>query len=299
MSYLDEINKALDLNATLPCINTCVPDCGTCQTGQCLTFSTLSARVGVFVTLHEGSDYNCQSNTVLTYDCYRVPTVYSTVSARQGVFSTIIFTTNLCDYATVPLHADACEFVNLYDTFVCQDPYFNTTLITDCVNEYSTVCATYRQDVGPTGPRGIRGPVGQTGPTGPTGASVVPSGLGYTDTVTFQYNYVDGGGQFHSGIQLPTGRDPVTVGSVVVRPLAPLSYANIVYSTATATDIYNLTFSTNGTAVSFPFSSIAGGTSFSELTIPASASILNSQLYTLGVSTAHGLYIQSLTLGYN
>jgi hypothetical protein len=26
---------------------------------------------------------------------------------------------------------------------------------------------------------------------------------------------------------------------------------------------------------------------------------LNSQLYTLGVSTAHGLYIQSLTLGYN
>ena len=299
MSYLDEVNKALELNATLPCINACVSDCGTCQVGQCLQFSTLSARVGVFVTLHEGPDYACQSNTVLTYDCYRVPTVYSTVSARQGVFSTIIITTNLCDYATVPLHADACEFVNLYDTFVCQDPYFNTTVITDCVDQYSTVCSQYRQDVGPTGPRGIRGPVGDTGPTGPTGPSVVPRGVGYSDTVTFQYNYVDGGGQFHPGIQLPSGADPVTVGSIVVRPLAPLSYANIVYSTATATDIYNLTFTTNGGPVSYAFSSIAGGTSFSELTIPASASILNSQLYTLGVSTAHGLYIQSLTLGYN
>jgi hypothetical protein len=127
----------------------------------------------------------------------------------------------------------------------------------------------------------------------------VPTGLGYSDTVTFQYNYVDGGGQFHPGIQLPTGRDPVTVGSVVARPLAPLSYANIVYSTATASDIYNLTLTTNGTPVSYAFSSIAGGNSFSELVIPASPAILNSQLYTLGVSTAHGLYIQSLTLGYN
>jgi len=308
-STMDEITKALELNAVSPCINAC-NECIGCATGSCLQFSTLTARVGVFQTIHEGSAYMCQSNFPLTYDCYQTPVVYSTISARQGIFSTIIMTSNILDYATVPLHADSCDFVNLYDTFVCRDPYFNTTIITDCVNNYSTVCLTYRQDIGPTGPRGIRGPEGPvgptgpccTGPTGPTGPNVVPLGQGYSDTATFQYNYVDTSGLFHAGIQLPTGSDPVTIGTIVARPSAPLRYANIVYSTATATDIYNLVFSNSPTNVmTFPFSSLEGGLSFSfsEIPIPPSGPFTNPLLYTLGVSTATGLYINSLTLGYN
>jgi hypothetical protein len=307
MSYSDEITKALELNEVTPCINAC-NECSGCITGNCLQFSTLSARVGVFQMMHEGSNYTCQSNTGLTYDCYQNPVVYSTISARQGVFSTIIMTSNLFDYATTALHADDCSFVNLYDTFVCRDPYFYTTVITDCVNNYSTVCATFRQDIGPTGPRGIRGPEGPTGPTGPcctgptgpTGPNVVPIGQGYSDTVTFQYNYVDTAGQFHTGLQLPTGADPTPVGTVVVRPLAPLSYANVVYSTATATDVYNLVFSNSPSDVTaFPFSSVTGGLSFSEIAIPPSVATANPLLYTLGISTATGFYINSLTLGYN
>jgi hypothetical protein len=55
----------------------------------------------------------------------------------------------------------------------------------------------------------------------------VPYGQGYTDTTTWQYNYIDVNGQFQPGIYIST---QTTVGFAVLRPNAPVNYMNMVFS---------------------------------------------------------------------
>jgi hypothetical protein len=54
----------------------------------------------------------------------------------------------------------------------------------------------------------------------------VPYGQGYTDTTTWQYNYIDMAGQFQPGIDIST---PTTIGYAVLRPNAPVNYMNMVF----------------------------------------------------------------------
>jgi hypothetical protein len=55
----------------------------------------------------------------------------------------------------------------------------------------------------------------------------VPYGQGYTDTITWNYNYINGGGVFVAGIYIST---TTTIGFLVQRPHAPINYVNMVFA---------------------------------------------------------------------
>lgn len=174
-SVYEEIQKVLHINALSgsgPASN-CECDC----TVNCTQFSTLSARVGVFQTVREGSGYTQYSNTPLAYDMTGKPVQWSTVSARQAVFSTIIFTNDYMDYVTIGRNQNVDGFYHNYDYYVARDAYFMTTTITDNYAKTSTICGAYESNacrIGPTGMRGVRGPTGMTGATGPFGRTGPP-----------------------------------------------------------------------------------------------------------------------------
>ena len=63
-----------------------------CCPVDCLRYSSLVARIGVFTTTHENPSYDSYSNVVETSNCFGEPVLYSTISARHGIFSTIILT---------------------------------------------------------------------------------------------------------------------------------------------------------------------------------------------------------------
>ena len=148
--------------------------CTTC-TNNCVQFSSLSARVGVFGTLHQTSAWSNYSNASLATNCAGETTLYSVVAGSIGYFSTIIFTDNISNYSVVPdvNSSNSDGFYHKYVYFVAQDGYFSQTVVTPSVSTISSIC--YLDDscrVGPTGPRGIRGVTGPVGDIGPTGPSV-------------------------------------------------------------------------------------------------------------------------------
>jgi hypothetical protein len=55
----------------------------------------------------------------------------------------------------------------------------------------------------------------------------VPYGQGYTDTIAWNYNYIDMAGQFQPGIYIST---TTTIGFLVQRPNAPINYVNMVFA---------------------------------------------------------------------
>ena len=128
----------------------------------------------------------------------------------------------------------------------------------------------------------------------------VPNGQGYTDTTTFQYNYVDPTLGFQAGVVLSTMN---TIGYIVNRPLAPINYFNIAYSTVTASDTYFLQFST----VSAPpalygpyyFSTVGSGVPEVYEQYISSISTTTTQPLMMCLSTSVGLTLYSLTLGFN
>lgn len=186
-SLAQEIAKALEINATIGGSCTSDSGCG-CICNKCMQFSTIVAKTAVFQRLHEGSSWAVQSNTGLTYDCFGNLLSYSTMSAREGIFSTILITNDYLDYVTVPVTSNSDGFIHLYDVFVARDAYFLQTRLNGAYNKFSTICLTFDSNgcsIGPTGPRGLRGlqgEIGQTGWTGPTGntGSTGPIGTGPT-----------------------------------------------------------------------------------------------------------------------
>ena len=183
-SATNEYLKALDINVSqgLCAEGNCACDCSE----RCLRFSTLSARVGVFQTVHEGSGYNNINNAALTRDCMGKVITWSTISARQGVFSNIVLTDNISDYVTVGANINKDGFYHTYDTYVARDAYFGFTTINPNYTKFSTMCDMYDTSadlIGPTGLRGLIGPIGMDGPRGHTGYTGI-QGLPGTATFT-------------------------------------------------------------------------------------------------------------------
>lgn len=171
-SVQDQIDAALQINIDS---GGCAGDCGCSCAYNCLRYSTIVARVGVFNIVHETTGFSNYSNAPLDTDCYGTPIRWSTLSARQGLFSTILLTSNINDYVT-EANSNAIDattgFIYSFNTFVSRDAYFYITTLTPSWSNYSSVCLTFDDNactVGPTGPRGVRGPTGATGPTGMTG----------------------------------------------------------------------------------------------------------------------------------
>jgi len=124
----------------------------------------------------------------------------------------------------------------------------------------------------------------------------VPYGRGYTDSVSFQYNYTDFSG-FHAGTSLTN--PSTSIGYVVNRPYAPINYYNIVYNGATA-ETYSLQLSSSVASATYTFSPATPGTpEFTEMYI-SSISTATSQLVSLSLDPgASGLTLYSVTLGFN
>ena len=150
--------------------------CSACL-NNCVQFSSLSARIGVFGTLHQTNDWSNYSNASLASNCAGETTLYSVVTGSVGYFSSIIFTDNISNYSVVPdvNSSNSDGFYHKYVYFVAQDAYFSQTVITSNVSSISSICYLDNScRIGPTGPRGIRGVTGPAGPLGPTGP------IGYT-----------------------------------------------------------------------------------------------------------------------
>lgn len=161
--------------------------CGGCCGNNCLQYSTIVSRIGIFQTVHENPLYNQFSNTVATCNCFGEPILYSTISARHGLFSTIMLTNDFFDYATTPASnaIDSNGFIYQYDIFVARDAYFYQTSLRNDYANYSSVCQVYSGafcTAGPTGPMGPRGRTGPQGSTGPTGMTGTTGPFGYTGT---------------------------------------------------------------------------------------------------------------------
>jgi microcystin-dependent protein len=194
-SVADQILQALGWNASsasCPITTSCSGGntCGNGGSGACTNncsckqFSTVSARVGIFQYVHEGSGYSNYSNTSLTSTVLGEVSVYSTAVCRQAYFSSIILTSNYKDYITEGAREDPeTGTYTLYNTFVARDGYFSNIFITNNYSNYSTVCDTYYSTCttrGPTGPRGIRGVTGPTGPQGVPGTATNTGATGAT-----------------------------------------------------------------------------------------------------------------------
>jgi hypothetical protein len=128
----------------------------------------------------------------------------------------------------------------------------------------------------------------------------VPNTQGYTDTTTFQYNYVDPVLGFQAGVVLSTMN---TIGYIVNRPLAPINYFNIAYSSVTALDTYFLQFSTISAPPAlygpYYFSTVGSGVPEVYEQSISSISTTTTQPLMMCLSTSAGLTLYSLTLGFN
>lgn len=128
----------------------------------------------------------------------------------------------------------------------------------------------------------------------------VPNTQGYTDTTTFQYNYVDPTLGFQAGVVLSTMN---TIGYIVNRPLAPINYFNIAYSTVTVSDTFSLQFSTISAPPAlygpYYFSTVGPGVPEVYEQYISSISTTTTQPLMMCLSTSMGLTLYSLTLGFN
>lgn len=175
-SVLNEITKAM--NSRMRSSGVCT---GTgCPCVNCMRYSSLVGRVGVFESIYEGPIYSNYSNVPKSQDCFGNTLVYSTVSARHGMFSNILITPNYMDYTTSVITSNVDGAPVIYDTYVAQTAYFNQTEVTVHYANHSTVCAVVESNA-PCGGCGSGCGSGPTGPIGPTG----PPGIGFSNTVTF------------------------------------------------------------------------------------------------------------------
>lgn len=219
-SVQDQIDAALEYNLRNSGGSCSGGNCPSgCCGNNCLQYSTLVARVAVFQTLHENIFYNLYSNTIATSNCFGAPLTYSTLSARNGIFSTIILTNDYFEYITVPTEnaTDSNGFVNQYDYFVARDAYFYQTTLNNDYANFSSVCQVYGgafSAAGPTGamgprgntgPQGVTGPTGMTGPTGPTGNTGSTGPTGETGSTGPTGAMGDTGPTGDTGAMGPTG----------------------------------------------------------------------------------------------
>jgi len=203
--------------------------CTTC-TNNCVQFSSLSARIGVFGTLHQTSGWSNYSNASLATNCAGETTLYSVVAGSIGYFSSIIFTDNISNYSVVPdvNSSNSDGFYHKYVYFVAQDGYFSQTVITSNVSSISSICYLDNScRVGPTGPRGIRGVTGPVGPDGPTGP------VGYTGVTGPQGIPGSANNTGATGVAGPTGTAGPT-GPIAIGPTGPLGSAGVTGPTGTA-----------------------------------------------------------------
>ena len=194
--------------------------CTAC-TNNCVQFSSLSARIGVFGTLHQTSGWSNYSNAALATNCAGETTLYSVVAGSIGYFSSIIFTDNISNYSVVPdvNSSNSDGFYHNYVYFVAQDGYFSQTVITSNVSSISSICYLDNScRVGPTGPRGIRGVTGPFGPDGPTGP------VGYTGVTGPQGIPGSANNTGATGVAGPTGTAGPT-GPIAIGPTGPLGSA--------------------------------------------------------------------------
>jgi hypothetical protein len=124
----------------------------------------------------------------------------------------------------------------------------------------------------------------------------VPAGQGYTDTTTFQYNYMDSVKGFQTGVPLS---NESTIGYVLNRPNAPIRYFNILFNGSNNGDIYAFYASTSVYTPYYFSTSVAGSTDFTEQALVPPISTASSQIVPLYLSTATGLTLYSVTLGFN
>jgi hypothetical protein len=139
------ISSSLGVNAlTSPCFSS--QKCGSrCECFTCLSFRTVSARLGVFQTIVTGDpDYTNYTNTVGQNDSCGNIVAYSTMSARSGVFSTVLLTNNYQDYVNQIAATDDQGVPNLYDTFVSRLGAFSSIMLAPSdYSAYSTICQLY------------------------------------------------------------------------------------------------------------------------------------------------------------
>jgi hypothetical protein len=128
----------------------------------------------------------------------------------------------------------------------------------------------------------------------------VPYGQGYTDTTTFQFNAVDPTVGFQTGLVLSTMN---TIGYLANRPMAPIHYFNVLYSSITTADTYFLQFSTISAPPAlygpYYFSSLGTGVPEVYEQYVSSISTATTQALVVCLSTATGVTLYSATVGYN
>jgi len=125
----------------------------------------------------------------------------------------------------------------------------------------------------------------------------VPYGQGYTDATTFQYNYVDPVLGFQAGVSLS---NESTIGYILHRPYAPITYFNLIYSGSNNGDVYAFYLSTAVISYNpYYFSTATAGTPdfIEQLIVPISTP--TTQVLPIFLSVATGLTLYSATIGHN
>ena len=184
-SVLNELKKTLSINASLG-KNTAVAGCGcdcetTCNT-NCVRYSTISARLGVFMAVEDTPDYINYTNSPGCSDSKGNVIQWNTTSATLGVFSSIMITNNYSDYVTKAATTNGSGFVTLYDTYVSKYYFAASTLQVANYSTFQTACIPGAAPTAYTGPTGSTGSTGMTGSTGATGAIGPTGAKGHGDT---------------------------------------------------------------------------------------------------------------------
>lgn len=129
----------------------------------------------------------------------------------------------------------------------------------------------------------------------------VPYGQGYTDTTTWQYNYVDANGQFFPSIGIST--TTATIGFLVQRPNAPINYMNMVFG-GNLGDQYMIDICLPASTAQYLVTNQTGvDPEFIE--IPANLTTVSSQVIAVCIdpdpnaTNAAPLTLHSFSLGYN
>ena len=129
----------------------------------------------------------------------------------------------------------------------------------------------------------------------------VPYGQGYSDTTTWQYNYVDANGQFYPSIGIST--TTATIGFLVQRPNAPINYMNMVFG-GNVGDQYMIDICLPASTAQYLVTNQTGvDPEFVE--IPTNLTTVSSQVIAVCIdpdpnaTNAAPLTLHSFSLGYN
>jgi hypothetical protein len=123
----------------------------------------------------------------------------------------------------------------------------------------------------------------------------IPAGQGYTDTTTWQYNYIDNVGVFHPGILIST---TTTIGFLVQRPHAPINYMNMVFA-GTIADQYIVDICYPASTMQYIVTNQTGlDPEFVE--ISTHLSTVSSQVLSVCIDpNSNAMLLHSFSLGYN